>query len=112
MVEKAYEAMHTAQVDIYREYGIYFTFGLYSVNTYDKEMVALRERVSALITQLPGAMSIHNFTYEKEEKLFRFDVVVDFTTRDFAAFRKLVDKTIRENYLGSMVEINIDLDYA
>ena len=110
-VEDAYDAMDKAQQDIYYKYGIYFTFGLYSVNTYDKEIVKLREEVTRVILSLQGAISIHNFHYDKELKFFRFDVIVDFNT-DFKEFRKLVSKTIEDKYPGASVQINIDLDYA
>jgi cation diffusion facilitator family transporter len=111
-VEKAYEAMTAAQHDIYEAYGIYFTFGLYAVNTYDKEVVALREAVSRIVAGLPGAVSMHNFNYDKVHQQFRFDVVVDFATRDFAAFRVAATAAVRKEYPGSTVVMNIDLDYA
>jgi hypothetical protein len=111
-VEKAYEAMTAAQKDIYAAYGIYFTFGLYSVNTYDKEIVALRKAVSKIITGLPGAVSMHNFNYDSVHKQFRFDVVVDFDTRDFPAFRAAATAAVQKEYPGSTVIMNIDLDYS
>lgn len=110
-VEKAYEAMDLAQQDIYANYGIYFTFGLYSVNTYDAEMIRLRENVTQIITGLPGGVSLHNFHYDKERRFLRFDVIVDFKT-DYAGFRKAATAAIQERYPGAVVQMNIDLDYA
>lgn len=87
-VEKAYEAMDKAQGDIYVKLGIYLTFGLYSVNTYDQEVVQKRQVVTDLVKALPGVISLHNFHYDKEINFFRFDVIVDFSVHDFKNFRR------------------------
>ena len=111
-VEKAYEAMTAAQQDIHKAHGVYVTFGLYSVNTYDKEIVTLRNEVARIVTSIPGAVSIHNFYYDRERRLFRFDVVVGFGTRDFSDFRKRATEEIQKSYPDSAVMMNMDLDYA
>lgn len=111
-VEKAYETMDKAQQDIYLQYGIYLTFGLYSVNTYDTEVVQRREDITRIITALPGAISLHNFHFDKENNFFRFDVIVDFSIHDFSRFRKQAQQAVVQNYPGARVEMNIDLDYA
>ena len=111
-VEKAYEAMDAAQQDIYLNHGIYFTFGLYSVNTYNEDVVQKRTEVTRIVTDLPGAISLHNFHYSKEQDFFRFDVIVDFNVHDFKAFRKQATAAILKEYPTAHVEMNIDLDYA
>lgn len=111
-VEKAYGAMTAAQQDIYVTYGIYFTFGLYSVNTYDAEIVKMREAVRQLVLEVPGALSLHAFNYDGAHGVIRFDVVVDFGVRDFPAFRRKVAEKLTEHYPGSTVLMNVDLDYA
>ncbi len=110
-VEKVYEAMDKAQQDVYMKFGVYLTFGLYSINTYDKEVTAVRENITQTVLTLPGAVGIHNFHYDKEQNFFRFDVIVDFDT-DPVLFRKHAADKIQQDYPGASVQINIDLDYA
>lgn len=111
-VEKAYEAMDKAQQDIYLNLGIYLTFGLYSVNTYDQDVVKAREDAKRILSEIPGAISLHNFNYDKPHSFFRFDVIVDFSVRDFSAFRKRLTEALRQKYPGAAAEINVDLDYS
>ena len=111
-VEKAYEAMTAAQQDIHTAHGIFITFGLSSVNTYNKEIVALRNEIEQIVTALPGAISVHNFHYNRKHKTLRFDVVVGFSTTDFSDFRKQAIEAIQEKHPNYAVTIHIDLDYA
>ncbi|WP_230399137.1 cation diffusion facilitator family transporter [Novisyntrophococcus fermenticellae] len=110
-VEKVYDAMDKAQQDVYMKFGVYLTFGLYSINTYDKEVTAVRESITQTVLTLPGAVSMHNFHYDKEQNFFRFDVIVDFDT-DPMLFRKHATDKVQQDYPGASVQINIDLDYA
>lgn len=111
-VEKTYAAMNAAQRDVYRKFGIYLTFGLYSVNTYDRKVVEARETVKKLVLSIPGAISMHAFNYDEERNAMRFDVVVDFKVRDFPAFRAKAVEKIRRVYPDANVSVNVDLDYA
>ncbi|MDR1018484.1 MAG: cation diffusion facilitator family transporter [Lachnospiraceae bacterium] len=111
-VEKAYDAMRKAREYIYLEYGIYFTFGFYSVNTYNKEIMELEESIKALVYSVKGSLNVHAFNYDKDENYFRFDVVVDFSVKNFKEFKKNIIKKIEEKYPGAKTDINIDLDYS
>ena len=111
-VEAAYEAMTAARQDILKLFGIYITFGLYSVNTYDEKIVALRGDISDIVTAIPGAISIHNFRYDQNQHQFRFDAVVGFGISDFTDFTAHATSAIRARYPDADVVINIDMDYA
>ena len=111
-VERTYEAMTAARQDIYNVHGIHITFGLYSVNTYDKEITAMRADIERIVTSLPNALSIHNFYYDKQQKLIRLDAVVGFATRDLSAFRTLATDAIHQKYADATVVMNVELDYA
>ena len=111
-VEEAYEAMTAAQQDIHALFGIRVTFGLCSVNTYDEETIALRKDVEQIVTGLPEAISIHNFHFAAEHKTLRLDVVVEYGTRDFTAFRESASAAIKKSYPDLTLTVNIDLDNA
>ncbi len=111
-VERTYATMMSAQADIYEKYNIYFTFGLYSVNTYDESIKRMRNRVSEIVKGTPHAISLHAFNDDKDKKLIRFDVIVDFDVRDYEGFRKEIIARLKQEYPGYDVLINIDLDYA
>ena len=79
-VEKTYAAMNAAQRDVYWKFGIYLTFGLYSVNTYGCEVVEARETVKKLVLSIPGTISMHAFNYDEERNAMR-----TWTTREASA---------------------------
>lgn len=109
-VETAYQAMSSAQQYFIDKYGIYFTFGLYSVNTYDEEIRRMRDAVSRIICEMPGAISIHGFKYEKEENIVRFDTVVEYALQNYDAFRQEAVAELHKIYPSITFLINIDLD--
>lgn len=109
-VEEAYETMVEAQRNIYKKYGIYITFGLYSVNTYDEDMAFLRRDIKNIVKSLPGAVDIHNFNYDRERKIFRFDVVLSFYVKDYQKFRELATAEIVKKHPETQVIMNVDLD--
>ena len=111
-VEQAYMAMEQAQRKVYQKHHIYFTFGLYSVNTYDDDVISARDQVTAIVKGTEGAISIHAFNYDKNNKLIRFDIIVDFGVHDFMEFRNKLIRKLSESYPGFTFDINVDLDYA
>ena len=111
-MEEACEVANAAQKYIYEKYNIYLTFGLYSVNTYDAEIGKIRDEITEMVISFPGAMSIHNFYYNVDRNLFRFEVTVTFSTKDFAGFRALITEEIQRKYPDSQVDIKLGLDFS
>ena len=111
-VAQAYMAMEQAQRKVYQKHHIYFTFGLYSVNTYDDDVISARDQVTASVKGTEGAISIHAFNYDKNIKLIRFVIFVDFGVHDFMEFRIKLIRKLSESYPGFTFDINVDLDYA
>ena len=83
-----------------KKHHIYFTFGLYSVNTYDDDVISARDQVTAIVKGTEGAISIHAFNYDKNNKLIRFDIIVDFGVHDFMEFRNKLIRKLSESYPG------------
>lgn len=111
-VKEVYATMLYLQDEIYRKYHIYFTFGIYSVNTYDDKVKKVQSDVYNIVTSIPHTINIHAFNLDNEEKRIRFDVVVDFEVRDFAKFRRELQDLIKLKYPEYSIIINIDLDYS
>ncbi|MGD9560525.1 MAG: hypothetical protein AB7V55_07970 [Oscillospiraceae bacterium] len=75
-------------------------------------MVKARADANQVLGEIPGAISLHNFHYDKAHNYFRFDVIVDFSVRDFSAFQKQLTAALQHKYPGAGAEINVDLDYC
>ena len=111
-METACDIAYAARKHIYKEHGVYLTFGLYAVNTYDKEVALVYNDVVEIVTSVPGAINVQYFYYNKEKNRFRFQVTVTFSTKDFAEFRKKITAEIEKKYPGANVEMDIGLDFS
>ncbi len=111
--EEIFDAMTDAQTEIMDSMGIYFTFGMYAVNS-DNPVVILmkREVLKVLKSVSPDVISIHAFHVHLNDSRVHFDVVVDFSLTDYAAFRKNASKALTEAFPTYSFQFNIDPDYA
>jgi cation diffusion facilitator family transporter len=111
-VKEVYNTIQILQKDIFNTYNIYFTFGLYAVNTYDKEVINIYTNVRTIVNSLPYIIGIHAFTLDKEDRTMGFDAIVNFDMQDF---KKAVDEIcdlIIVTYPDYKVHVKIDLDYS
>ena len=105
--------MTDAQEEIMDKMGIYMTFGMYAVNTKNPVVQLMKQEVlKVLKATSPAVLSIHGFHVHFEDSRVHFDVVVDFTVTDLAAFRSAEQKALEEAFPTYSFSFNIDPDYA
>ena len=113
LTEEVFDAMTDAQEEILDKMGIYMTFGMYAVNTKNPVVQLMKQEVlKVLRTTSPAVLSIHGFHVHFEDSRVHFDVVVDFTVTDLAAFRAAEQKALEEAFPTYKFSFNIDPDYA
>ena len=113
LTEEVFDAMTDAQEEILDKMGIYMTFGMYAVNTKNPVVQLMKQEVlKVLKTTSPAVLSIHGFHVHFEDSRVHFDVVVDFTVTDLAAFRAAEQKALEEAFPTYKFSFNIDPDYA
>ncbi len=111
--EEVFDAMTDAQEEILSRMGIYMTFGMYAVNDKNPVVKLMRQEVlKVLKANSPAVLSIHGFHVHFEDSRVHFDVVVDFTISDLAAFRMEEQKALEEAFPTYRFSFNIDPDYA
>ena len=111
--EEIFDAMTDAQVEIMDRMGIYFTFGMYAVNSDNPVVILMTQEVlKVLRTVSSSVISIHAFHVHMEDSRVHFDVVVDFSLTDYAAFRKKATEALTEAFPTYRFQFNIDPDYA
>jgi cation diffusion facilitator family transporter len=110
------EDIHKIMIDankiLHGKYGINITFGLYSVNTYNEEVLKLRNAVDEIVETVPYAQSIHAFHLDQLSKEVRFDVVVSFGIKDYDEFRRGLNEKLETRIPGYIFEYKIDLEYS
>ena len=107
-----YNEMQKAQKKMVMKHSIYFTFGMYAINTYDSEVMEIQTKVEALLKELPYFIGLHAFYLNKEQKYMEFDVIVTFHTKDFNQTADEMVRIVTQHYPEYEVNANIDLDYA
>ena len=86
--------------------------GVYSINTKDKEIIEVRDRVSKIVLSHENVVQMHGFYMNKEEKTIRFDVVISFDSKDRKAlFGKVIDD-VQKQFPDYRIQAAMDTDFS
>ena len=111
--EEIFDAMTDAQTEIMSTMGIYFTFGMYAVNSDNPVVVLMKQEVYKVLKSVsPSVISLHAFHVHMDDSRVHFDVVVDFSLTDYASFREKATKALTDAFPTYTFQFNIDPDYA
>lgn len=97
--------------DIYREFGIILTVGIYASNTGDETSAALRSAVEAAVAKRTSIRQMHGFYVDAAQKRVSFDVVPDFGTDPEALIVGLRDE-LSAAYPDYQFDIVLDSDFS
>ena len=99
--------------NVYRETGaIVGGVSIYSVGDESEEAASMRRTAEELVTAQEHALQMHAFRVEEEQKLVRFDIVVDFETKDRAAVVAEVRREMEERYPDYHFLVLLDADLS
>ena len=111
--EEIFDAMTEAQIEIMEKMGIYFTFGMYAVNSDNPVVILMKKEVLKVLKEVSkDVISIHAFHVHMNDSRVHFDVVVGFSLTDYASFRRNATKALTEAFPAYSFQFNIDPDYA
>lgn len=100
------------EADIMEKFGVLITsVGVYSVNTMDEEIMAVREEVKKIALDTEFINQFHGFYMNKEDKTMRFDLVVSFGTKDRRkAYNEALSK-VKAKYPEYDIVAGMDSDF-
>ncbi len=111
--EEVYEAMEKAKKRLKDEMGIIFTFGMNAENQDDERVKKMMEKtIKCIKLSYDSVIGIHGFHVHFGEKRIEFDVVVDFSLKDWESFRKNLTGLLELVFPDYTVSFNIDPDYS
>ena len=111
-VEEVDRLTRRVQAKVFSETGVILTgVGVYSFNTSDDEVAAIRNAVQETVMAHDWALQIHGFHANPETKELRFDVVVSFDVDAHEALDSL-QKEVEAIVPGYKVFIARDVDLA
>ncbi|MBO4423449.1 MAG: cation transporter [Clostridia bacterium] len=97
-------------VDIYQQFGIVMTIGIYATNEGEKAK-QIRETLDGIAANYPEILQIHGFYLEEDQKSVTFDLVMDFKADGQAVCADIV-KQMTEKYPDLSFNVVLDSDYS
>lgn len=90
--------------NVYLNYGIVLTVGIYASNTTDRLFAEMKDRLSELTKAEPEILQMHGFYIDTEKMLVSFDLIIDFKSE-----RK---DEIRNSLIGQMKQFYPEYDFS
>lgn len=90
---------------------IYLTaVGIYSRNTNDEDIIAIREEMKSFALTLEGVKGFHGFYFDKKTKKASFDLVITFDVKDRRETYNAALKALSEKYPDYTFNVGMDMD--
>ena len=97
---------------VYEEHNIAIvSIGIYSVNTKDEKIAAVRNDISKIVANHKEILQMHGFFIDFDKKDIRFDLVVDFVPDMHRIFKEALDE-IQSLYPDYHISANMDVSYS
>lgn len=101
----------TISADVFKQFGIVLTVGVYASNDSDEELTSIRESTEKTVANYPEILQLHGFYADKENKRVMFDIIVDFNA-DAGEVRQKLNKELTSLYPDYSFDIILDSDYS
>lgn len=111
-VREVAEILNPVQEHLVDKFGIYFSFGIYAVNTTDEKIIASRSKVLEILSKWPEILNMHAFFINEEQKTIRFDILVIFKVKNISKLRADIANEIQQEFPNYKTNIKIDHRFA
>lgn len=91
------------EVEIYKEFGIVLTIGIYASNDTDEDVMNIKKDLEEIIKKYPNIIQLHGFYVEKEDMYVTFDIIIDFKEKN--------PKELKEKILTEIKELHPEYSY-
>ena len=97
---------------VYREFGIILTIGIYATNSSNEEINTIREAINQEIQNHPTVKQMHGFYVDHERMTISFDLVVDFKNKNSGEMIKEIQEKISKQFPNYHFLIVEDKDFS
>ena len=97
---------------VYEEFGIIMTVGIYATNNSDPIINDIRNEIQKEVLEHENIKQIHGFYCDQESKTISFDVIVDFKDKDAPRLIKEIHDTLQNKYPDYQFYIVEDKDFT
>ena len=99
-------------VQVYEQFGIIMTIGIYASNSSDSQIVKIKEAIREEVFSHPTIKQMHGFYCDQEIKAISFDVIVDFGDKESSKTIEEIKKNLGEKFPDYHFYIVEDKDFA
>jgi cation diffusion facilitator family transporter len=111
-VKEVTEILNPVQEHIMDMFGIYFSFGIYAVNTTDEKIIDSRKKVLGILKKWPEILNMHAFFINDERKTIRFDIIVTFKLKNSKKLKEDISAEVEQEFPNYKANIKIDHRFA
>ena len=97
---------------VYQEFGIIMTVGIYASNSSDEEIVKIRDAIKKEVLSHPTVKQMHGFYLDQETKTISFDVIIDFNDKNAQKVISEIHDNIANQFPDYKFYIVEDKDFA
>ena len=97
---------------VYQEFGIIMTVGIYASNSSDEEIVKIRDAIKKEVLSHPTIKQMHGFYLDQETKTISFDVIIDFNDKNAQKVISEIHDNIANQFPDYKFYIVEDKDFA
>ena len=90
--------------------GLLGGIGIYSRNTTNDTVRALRSNITHMVTKYDGVLQIHGFYLNEETKTLNFDVILDYALKNREEIFNQICDEVHAAYPDYRMQINMDID--
>ena len=98
--------------DLYINYGIIMTVGIYASNTANGLYAQMKSKLSELLENYPEIMQMHGFYVNEEKKAVSFDLIIDFKSERRQQIKDEILQKMSENYPEYKFSVILDNDFS
>ena len=98
--------------DVYRQFGVILTVGIYAANTSDDISKTIRHAAEEKIREYPQILQMHGFYMEHEAKVVSLDIIVDFKEKEPKEIAEKLGSDLRAQFPEYRFYINLDRDFS
>lgn len=98
-------------IDVYNEYGIILTIGIYASNDEEKYK-EIKKYITKLTKEYTNILQTHGFYVDEEQKNISFDVIISFDEKDPEKIVEEIKSKLKEKFPKYDYTIVLDRDFS
>lgn len=110
--DEIYRLTREISADVYMEFGIILTIGIYATNVTNETAIRIRNNLQELLKTQEYVLQMHGFYFDEKEKRVSFDLVISYSAPSAVGVCEEVKKQISLKYPDYAFDINIDHDFS